>query len=386
MANFNPAFTPKERHEVLARGASAHPLETIPYFRRWERGPWRDLAYTLVWNTGFCAIFLAVNTVSTWRVPGLTTVTIAFVVSNCVGFTIHALFMLGGCTIEGAVRRRGRTASTIYYMVLSTAGVIAGFMLSRLLLGRDVVPNMGNHQWMVGVAATSVVISVVLSTVFFWRERSALAEAELEREQRRVADAEREAMAANLRALQAQIEPHFLFNTLANVTSLIESDPGRAKHMAETFIRFLRASLAATRRSRTTLGEEFALVREYLEVLKVRMGDRLEVRVDLPGELAGTEIPPMLLQPLVENAIQHGLEPEVRGGTVELRARRGAGVVVVEVADTGAGFGEVTSGGVGLANVRERLRLAHDGRGRLSIRENAPRGTIVTVELPENRA
>ena len=185
-----------------------------------------------------------------------------------------------------------------------------------------------------------------------------------------------------MRALQAQIEPHFLFNTLANVTSLIEPDPARAKHMLETFIRFLRASLAATRRSSTTLADEFALIGDFLEVLEVRMGERLQVAIDLPADLGAIEIPAMLLQPVVENAIRHGLEPKVEGGRIELRARREGGTLVLEVADTGVGFGEATAGGVGLANIRERLRLAHGDAARLSIRANAPQGTIVAIELP----
>jgi LytS/YehU family sensor histidine kinase len=218
--------------------------------------------------------------------------------------------------------------------------------------------------------------------MYFWREKSALAEAALEREQRRAADIEREALAANVRALQAQVEPHFLFNTLANVTSLIDQDPARAKHMLETFIRFLRASLAATRRSSTTLADEFALIEDFLEVLAVRMGDRLQIALDLPADLGAIEIPAMLLQPVVENAIRHGLEPTVEGGRISLRARREGGKLVLEVADTGVGFGEATAGGLGLTNIRERLRLAHGAEARLTIRENAPQGTIVAIEVP----
>ena len=268
---------------------------------------------------------------------------------------------------------------------MSTVGVMTGFWLAAQLVGRNILGKLGDHRWILAVAVTSLVISVVIGIMYFWREKSALAEAALEREQRRNADIERGALAANVRALQAQIEPHFLFNTLANVTSLIEPDPARAKHMLETFIRFLRASLAATRRSSTTLADEFALIGDFLEVLEVRMGERLRVAIDLPADLGAIEIPAMLLQPVVENAIRHGLEPKVEGGRIELRARREGGMLVLEVADTGVGFGEATAGGVGLANIRERLRLAHGDAARLSIRANAPQGTIVAIELPGGR-
>jgi sensor histidine kinase YesM len=267
-------------------------------------------------------------------------------------------------------------------MSVSTAGVIVGFWIATRLLGREILPRLGDPRSIIAIAVTSLVISIVIAVIFFWREKSAQAEAALEREQRRVADIEREATVANLRALQAQIEPHFLFNTLANVTGLIDSDPARAKHMLETFIRFLRASLAATRRSTTTLADEFALIGDFLEVLRVRMGDRLQVRLDLPADLCSVEIPPMLLQPVVENAIRHGLETKVEGGVIALGARREGGRLFLEVADTGVGFADASAGGTGLSNIRERLRLAHGDAGRITIRDNAPQGTIVAIELP----
>jgi sensor histidine kinase YesM len=189
-------------------------------------------------------------------------------------------------------------------------------------------------------------------------------------------------MFANLKALQAQIEPHFLFNTLANVVGLVDADPATAKRMLESFIRFLRASLAATREERTTLGDDFALVASFLEVIQVRMGERLAVRLEIPEALRSFELPPLLLQPIVENAVLHGLEPKVEGGTITLTAFERDGRVVVEVADTGVGFRETTSGGIGLANVRERLKLRYGDDAKLAIRDNPPMGTLVSIELP----
>jgi len=379
MARFNPAFTPEERERVLRRTRSSHPLEIIPAFRRLAPSSWRDFAYTFIWNVGFTALFLFIGMIASLRLPSVVMLWSIFVIANCVGYTLHFLFHVTSRTVEPAIHRRGRLAVAVFYMLQSTVGVFLGFWIASLLLGRRFLPSSSEA---ISIAVTSMVISIVLAVVFFWREKSALAEAELEREQRRAADIERESMLANLRALQAQIEPHFLFNTLANVTSLIDSEPAKAKHMLESFIRFLRASLAATRRKRATLADEFALISDFLEVLKVRMGDRLEVRIALPADIAAVEIPPMLVQPLVENAIRHGLEPEVDGGVIELRARREGGRLILEVADTGTGFGDTTSGGLGLVNVRERLRLAHGEEARLAIRENAPRGTIVAIELP----
>jgi sensor histidine kinase YesM len=382
MANYSPTFTPEERRKLLDQAAASHPLEMFPWFRRWPRSHARDLVYTFIWNAGFAAIFALFGIVASGRVPTLNWLWINLVIANCIGFTLHLLFFLGGCTAERSIRESGRVAVTLYYMGMSTVGVVAGFWVSTLFLGRSFMPSLSEPRWILAIVISSLVISVVIAIIYFWREKSALADAALERESRRIADIEREALAANLRALQAQVEPHFLFNTLANVTSLIDSDPARARHMLESFIRFLRASLAGTRRACTTLADEFALIGDFLEVLKVRMADRLQVRLDLPAELAAIEMPPMLLQPVVENAIRHGLEPKVEGGCIELRARREGGKLVLEVADTGVGFAEATAGGLGLTNIRERLRLAHGAEARLTIRENAPQGTIVAIEVP----
>jgi sensor histidine kinase YesM len=225
-------------------------------------------------------------------------------------------------------------------------------------------------------------ISAILTAIFFLREREARAQAALEREQLRAERIEREAALANLRALQAQIEPHFLFNTLANVTSLVDRDPATAKRMLESFIRFLRASLAATRMETTTLGAEAELIAAYLDVLQIRMGARLRYRIDVPADLAGVAIAPMLLQPVVENAIRHGLEPKVDGGELAFTASRDGDGVTIEIRDTGAGFASTTRGGVGLTNLRDRLRGLYGERGALGIGEGARGGAAVTIRIP----
>jgi sensor histidine kinase YesM len=228
----------------------------------------------------------------------------------------------------------------------------------------------------------SIFISIVLSVVLYLIARRASVEVELEREKARTERIEREAVLANLRALQAQIEPHFLFNTLANVTSLIDPDPAKARRMLESFIRFLRASLGATRMESTTLGAERELIASYLEVLQVRMEGRLRYSLDVPPDLESYPLPSLLLQPLVENAIRHGLEPKVEGGEVTMRARREGGKVVVEIADSGVGFAPTTRGGVGLTNLRERLRLLFGDSASLEISDAPGAGSRVSVSLP----
>ena len=261
-------------------------------------------------------------------------------------------------------------------------GVLVGLWIASFIVDVGIRSIFSDLNAMLSLVSVSLVISVVLSAIFFWRERGAAAKAALANERLRAERVEREAARANLRALQAQIEPHFLFNTLANVTSLIDADPATAKRMLDSFIRFLRASLAATRMDHTTLAKESELISSFLQVLQVRMGERLEFEVDIAPELGGFEIAPMLLQPVVENSIKHGLEPKVEGGKVVFRARREGEMVVIEIEDTGVGFAPTTRGGVGLSNLRERLKLLYGERASLLIGENAPAGTRVTLRLP----
>ncbi|TMH76502.1 MAG: hypothetical protein E6H52_06435 [Betaproteobacteria bacterium] len=190
------------------------------------------------------------------------------------------------------------------------------------------------------------------------------------------------ALEARLTVLQAQIEPHFLFNTLANVRRLCEVDPERGRRMLGSLLDYLRAALPAMRRSSTALAEEFELVRAYLSVLQHRMGERLRFRIELADRLADVPIPPLILPTLVENAIRHGLAPLPEGGTITVSARQDGGQVVVRVADDGAGFQAASGSGVGLANTRARLSALFAGAASLSLRGNEPRGVIAEVRLP----
>jgi hypothetical protein len=189
---------------------------------------------------------------------------------------------------------------------------------------------------------------------------------------------------AQLKMMQAQVEPHFLFNTLASVDYLIETDPARASTMQKNLIQYLRAALPQMREGSTTLGKELALVRSYLEILKVRMEDRLQFAITVPQGLMSAQFPPMILQSLVENAIKHALEPKPEGGSITVTADIANGNLRVTVADTGLGFGAAGKAGtgVGLANVRERLAALYAGRAKFAIEANSPSGTIATIEVP----
>ena len=198
---------------------------------------------------------------------------------------------------------------------------------------------------------------------------------------------EKELTVAKLSLLHAQVEPHFLYNTLASAQLLTRSDPARAEQMLGHLIQYLRHSLPSADDEMSTLGAELERALAYLEILKIRMGDRLSVQVDVPEKLRATMLPPMMLQTLVENAIKHGLEPRTGGGTVWIRARSDNGDVAVTVADDGDGFNTKTTGtGIGLKNVRERLRLVFGGKAALAVIANFPAGVAATITVPSTGA
>lgn len=208
--------------------------------------------------------------------------------------------------------------------------------------------------------------------------------------------AQRQALQAQLQLLHAQLEPHMLFNTLANLHALIDADPARAQDMLTRLIAFLRATLSASQRTTHALSEEFSRASDYLALMQVRMGARLQVELDLPGALSDVQVPPLLVQPLLENAIQHGLEPTRRGGVLSLQACQAGDQLWITVHDTGQGLREAAAhqaqaeagtaarkGGYGLTHVRERLLSLYGGRANLVLMPATEgSGTVARLSLP----
>jgi len=210
--------------------------------------------------------------------------------------------------------------------------------------------------------------------------------------QTQMAEARREAAEARLTLLRAQLDPHMLFNTLANLQTLIATDVGRAQTMLEHLTQYLRATLDGSRGPAHTLRDEFALLRDYLELMAVRMGPRLRYSLDLPEALAGAALPPLLLQPLVENAIRHGLEPRIEGGQVWVRASalisHGTTRLELIVRDDGLGLSAPRQNhghprkGFGTAQIRERLTSRYGDQARFELTSPPEGGTIARIELP----
>ena len=296
-----------------------------------------------------------------------------YVVAYGIGFCVQT------CNCVGRVWGPAWCPRLLTRVVATGCGLAAGLVLGgALVVGRPLF-LLGDST----VLSIAVLVGVMAFVGFellrhLWDTRDRLFQAELDALTRGKALAESE-----LRVLQAQVEPHFLFNTLANVISLIETRPARAARLLRGLTSWLRASLSQTRRLDGTLGEELEMVRAYLDIQALRMGGRLthEVRAD-PG-LDGVRMPPLLVQPLVENAVRHGIEPSETGGRVEVRALRRGGGVQVRVTDDGVGLNpETAERGVGLANVRERVRASFGEDGRLAIWEAPGKGVRVELSVP----
>jgi signal transduction histidine kinase len=305
-----------------------------------------------------------------------------FIVCITVASIIHLLFDAG----RRWWARPARVAAwkgwqrTLYFSGVPMLGVLLGWPLGVWLAGANVANWMRTASGMnmiVGTLLVSLLITFMLHHWFAAKSREH--------------DAQRRATEAQLRLLQAQIEPHFLFNTLANVQSLMDHDLPKAKQMLASFTDYLRASLGSLRSEQSAVAQELELARNYLELLRGRMEDRLRFSISADEAARAQPLPPLLLQPLVENAVVHGLEPSIDGGSVRVSARVSGGQLVLEVQDDGRGpdtparprLGApgATGAGLALANIRQRLLTRYGPAATLEIQPAQP-GTLARITLP----
>lgn len=341
---------------------------------------WRALAACALF---FCAIGLSI---AFWKTSlGMTS---AILIANLLGFSL-----LAGLT--GIWFNYRRIVEKKYKILLLTqAGIIGGAFvgsaIGALLKNKPLLSAIQERAPSIFLASAvvSVIYGILVGAVAAWRnmgyERIAT-QMQWEAEREKVA---RELSESQLRLLRAQIEPHFLFNTLGAVQQLAEQGSkgphgeSKAAELTANLIVFLRASMSEMRAEQITLEEEFAMVRAYLEVMQVRMAHRLTFSMDLPTQFANYKIPSMVLLTLAENAIKHGLEPSIRGGSIHISAAALGSDLCITVRDTGVGLSDKPSNGIGLQNIRDRLRLAYSAKAGLDISEVEAGGVIAEITLP----
>lgn len=370
--------------------ALQHPLDLIPWFRRWPVSHPRNFLYTGVWSSLLALPLTVANFVlDHGQHPAWSYLAAMLLIANIIGYLNHITMFASVRLLKGWPRRATGLPRLLFHVATVGACVVLGVGLGNAILNGGAPLALLDHPGVVfETLLIAAGISVFMLLVRAAGDRRVARDTLAARQSEQIAATARLLAEARLRALQAQIEPHFLYNTLANVLSLIGPQPERAHHMLERFIDYLRASLAASRQDQSTLGAEADLIAAYLDVLAVRMGERLRYRIDVAPELRALPIAPMLLQPVVENAISHGLEPKVEGGEVVLSARRDGATLCVQVSDTGVGLDggtarpRKTGGGVGLSNLRDRLRSLHGDAAQVQLLENQPCGMTVRLLLP----
>jgi signal transduction histidine kinase len=227
-----------------------------------------------------------------------------------------------------------------------------------------------------------LVLSCSFAVIYCYLRERRDAEAELRRLDAERAAFEQRTAEARLHRLQAQIEPHFLFNTLAHVKRLYQTDALSGRTMLDNLMRYLSQALPQMREPQSTVQREFALTAAYLDIQKIRMGPRLQFSLDMDADVAGAQLPPMMLLTLAENSIKHGVSPLPEGGTVRVHARREGNRLVIDVVDTGRGFTAESGTGTGLANTRARLTTLHGDAATLTLNARWPHGVEARLSLP----
>ena len=305
-----------------------------------------------------------------------------FIISHCIGLSICSCVLI---TLH--FFRSLRPAIQTFLVVLALMiGTTVGSFFGAIASGLKPLYFFGDYGVFIQILFLGLLFGAIITYFFTSRERIAASETQIQEEKIKRLTSEKKAAEANLKLLQAQIEPHFLFNTLSNVLSLLDTNPRKGKSMLVDFIQYLRASLTKIREDKATLGQEMEMIQAYLSIFKVRMGDRLQYKIDLPNQWKAISFPPMLIQPLVENAIKHGLEPKIDGGEILIRGIEKEGKLGLEVIDTGVGFKGERDSGMGLSNIRDRLFSLYGDNGRLILEENSPHGLKATIEVPHGKS
>jgi signal transduction histidine kinase len=362
-------FTPDQREEIAQLIASLN------------ANAWRACAaFVFFWAAGV-AMTRYFNGEERWVIA----VILPLIVVAAVGFGLLSAWLQ---PTSAGYKPKGWINLALIATGCSMIGAIFGGLIAKL--AKDGAQGLAQSELLrvaapvlIGGLVAGVIYAALMVAVLQMR-RNLLAKRN-EQLQKQAADERiaRQLTDAKLRLMQAQVEPHFLFNTLASVQHLAEANSPDAAKLTAQLINFLRGGLSGLREEMTTLEREFATAASYLEIMRTRMGQRLDFAVELPPELVNQNVPPAMLISLVENAIKHGLEPAAEGGRIDLIARKSTHELIIEVKDTGRGSGgSDLDGGVGLGNIRERLRAIYGEQASLKLSANVPTGFIATLSYP----
>lgn len=369
-----------------ARLRGTHPLDFLPFVQRWPRTPLWRLAMTAVLGMVIGTSVSLVHFMFSGRGSFFDHLLSVLVIGNIVAFLVHGGLVGLALLLRGWPLRQTGMVRSLYYVIAVSAFAVLGIALGNAALQRrNPLHYLEDYADLAPVVPFALAIAVLMLVMTAVGQRRAQAEVQALRQREEIAATAQLLAEARLSALQAQIEPHFLYNTLANVLSLIDTQPAQARHMLERFIDFLRAGLQASRAESATVGAELDLAAAYLDVLAVRMGKRLRYRIEAGDAARAVSIAPMLIQPLVENAVMHGLEPKVDGGSIVLSACADGARLVIDIADDGVGIGNApprSGGGVGMANVKARVLSRYGAAGQVQLIDHSGGGTIVRLILP----
>jgi signal transduction histidine kinase len=315
------------------------------------------------------------------------------VYSHCIGW-LMLIFLLGGRHLIWPQSGPSTAGLSVLAIIGASAAWILGNYLGAAINGQPpfLMAKFNISRMIPGLVMTS--LAAVVGTVYF-RNREHLAILKVKTEQQALAaeTIQRQLISAQLTTLQAQLEPHMLFNTLANLRALIGIDPTAAQLMLDKLNSFLRATLSSTRQKETTLAQEFQLVNDYLDLMKIRLGTRLNFELDLPETLREILVPPLLLQPMVENAIKHGIEPFTGSGIIFVKAKQQNSLLTLQVIDKNETSNTDTSytpntakegQGFGLTQLKERLTQLYGDKAKFTLnkRNDHNPSTIVEINLP----
>ncbi|MDH5229173.1 MAG: histidine kinase [Gammaproteobacteria bacterium] len=299
--------------------------------------------------------------------------------SHCIGFSIFILSNLSAIYLINRLAWPVVPVTIISIIIGSIMG--AGIALTIMSVGDQPLITF-DKRYLIQPVSIGLFFGVIISYYFFSRIQLSHMQTQLQQQQIIHLEKEKSLSEAKLKLIQAQIEPHFLFNTLATIRSLIDSDSSKASEMLDKLNQYLRTALLRTRETQTTVADELDLLHAYLRIMQLRMEQRLQFSFDVDKSLLRFALPPLLIQPLVENAIQHGLEPKVEGGHIRIQLKQEAQNLCILVEDDGLGLKAANKSGVGLNNIRQRLKSLYPEHHKCEIRSKPQGGVSVYLELP----